>query len=560
MKKHCVVLGAGMIGVNVALRLAQRGMRVTLVDGGAPAAGTTGTSGSLVGSNEKRPWDYFELGEQSMDAMHRLGEEFEGDRWLLPNGHLEWADSDATRASLEERVTQLREWGYSVERLTPAEVKRDLEPELIVPAGVEDITFFSGDSIVYPHIMIALILRQLRQLGVEFRFGAGPASLVVESSVVTGIVDGSGEQVPADVVIACVGRWSGELLSGVGCSLPMVSPWSETPETLGLQVITSGVPVDVRRMIRMPGLSIRPAGGGRLMLHGRSEEAELHALGPNSGLEWDAPLSPIPAQAHALLKKATRVLENMQSVRVQSATASIRAMTADGLPAVGEQSLCRGHPQRHRPGAGSRRDGRFRDLRGDGPVVGRLPPLAIRERRVEERSESDAKGGIGQRADELRGGRRRLRETQGVAFAVLEPGRLLLSHRGDSVLGLEAGNVVVLEHDALAAEFGHLRIEVARLPAHLGVPGGAGVICLVQQKRRSRRPVEEVPGALAGRLEPESVAVEVACPAQVLRGQNGVDGEFREHDRFDSSEGDRGRSRAHRLRPRMPAARRDAGV
>lgn len=334
MKKHCVVLGSGMIGVNAAMRLAQRGMKVTLVDAGAPASGTTGTSGSLVGSNEKRPWDYYQLGLQSMDAMGRLSQELGDSRWYLPNGHLEWADSDVSRAALMERVARLEQWKYPVQLLTPSDVRK-LEPELRIPRGVDDIVFFSGDSIVYPHIMIALILRRLRELDVTLRFGAGPASLMVESSTVTGVVDGSGESIGADVVVACVGRWTAKLLSGIGFDVPMVSPWGATPETLGFQVITTGVAVDVRRMIRMPGLSIRPAGGGRLMLHGRPEETELHAMGPASGLKWDTPLVPTPEQAHRLVQKATGVLENMQSVRVQSATASIRALTADGLPAVG---------------------------------------------------------------------------------------------------------------------------------------------------------------------------------------------------------------------------------
>lgn len=334
--KRCVVLGAGMIGLSVALRLAQKGMRVTVVDMNAPGSGTSGTTGAMVGSNEKRPPAYFDLGVESMIAMDRLARELDVGGAYLPTGHLEWASTDATRQALDERVTRLVEWKYDVHRLSPGEVKRDLEPDLLIPSDVEEVTFFSADSIVYPHTLMAFMLRTLRALGAEFRFGSGAASVRREGSTSTGVILGNGENIDADFVVVAAGRWTSDVLGEVGFSLPLVQPWGPTPEALGLQVITNGVVADVRRMIRMPGLSIRPAGGGRLMLHGRPEENELHALGPDkSGLSWDTPLSPIPAGAHALVEKLRGVMENTQSAKVQSATASIRPLPGDGLPVAG---------------------------------------------------------------------------------------------------------------------------------------------------------------------------------------------------------------------------------
>lgn len=335
MTRNCVVIGAGIMGVNVALRLAQKGLSVALVDASGPASGTTGTSGSLVGANEKRPWDYYRLGLMSMAAMRRLADELDHADWYLPTGHLEWADSDATRAALDTRVRQLEEWSYPVHRLSPAQVMRDLEPDLLVPPDVEEVTFFSDDSILYPHTLVALLLRRLRALGVTTHFGGGPATIDVGARGVEGVRTGEGARLAADVVVGCAGRWTETMLADLDVKLPMVTPWDETPEALGLQVITTGTAVDVRRMIRMPGVSIRPAGGGRLMLHGRPEEVALHSAGPESGLQWDRPLDPPPAQAHDLVEKARRVLPHMQSTRVQSATASVRALTQDGLPSVG---------------------------------------------------------------------------------------------------------------------------------------------------------------------------------------------------------------------------------
>lgn len=333
--RECVVLGAGIIGLNVALRLAQAGARVTVVDSGFPSGGTSGTSGSLVGSNEKRPFEYYRLGVLSMAAMRRLAAELEHDSWFLPTGHLEWADSEPTQRALDERVERLRAWAYPVHRLSADQVVRDLEPDLVVPEGVRDVTFFSDDSLVHPHLLIALLLRRLEALGVRFCFGVGPATVSVGPAGAEGVRVGDGQTVGADVVLTCVGRWTQEVLTEMDVDVPMVSPWGSTPEALGFQVITTPVPVDIRRMVRMPGLSIRPAGGGRLMLHGRPEEVELHAEGEAGGLQWDGPLTPLPPQAASLAGKVTRVVRHTANIKAQSATASVRALTEDGLPVLG---------------------------------------------------------------------------------------------------------------------------------------------------------------------------------------------------------------------------------
>lgn len=335
MTGECVVLGAGIVGVSVALRLAQKGVDVTLVDAGGPGGGTTGTSGSMVGANEKQPLDYFRLGLLSMAAMRRLGDELDHAEWLLPTGHLEWANTAGSQAALDARMSRLEGWDYPVHRLSPEQVTRDLEPELLIPPDVQQVTFFPDDSIVYPQILVGLMLRRAESLGVRCEFGAGTATIESAAGAVSGVTLGDGRRIGADVVVSCLGRWTESALGTVGVNIPLVSPWGSTPEALGLQVVTTGVPVDVRRMIRMPGLSIRPAGGGRLMLHGRPEEVELHAAGESSGLTWDRPLVPVPPQAHGLVDKARAVLKHMQSAAVYNAVAAVRPLPHDGLPILG---------------------------------------------------------------------------------------------------------------------------------------------------------------------------------------------------------------------------------
>ena len=53
-----VVIGAGVIGVSVAVELARRGAKVTIVESEWPGAGTSSTSYAWVNSNSKEPVSY----------------------------------------------------------------------------------------------------------------------------------------------------------------------------------------------------------------------------------------------------------------------------------------------------------------------------------------------------------------------------------------------------------------------------------------------------------------------------------------------------------------------
>ncbi len=67
-----LVVGAGCVGANVAYRLAERGAAVTVLDAGAPGAGTSGASFAWTNSFGKTPRDYHDLNVASMEEHAAL--------------------------------------------------------------------------------------------------------------------------------------------------------------------------------------------------------------------------------------------------------------------------------------------------------------------------------------------------------------------------------------------------------------------------------------------------------------------------------------------------------
>src|SRR5262245_57191190 len=140
-----VVVGAGCVGANVAYRLAERGVRVTVIDAGAPGGGTSMASFAWTNSFGKTPRDYHDLTVASMEEHAALAKELGGGGWLHQDGGLAWADAPAERSRLDQRVEQLTAWGYPVERVTRADALR-LEPDLHIAPDVAEAIWTPGEG------------------------------------------------------------------------------------------------------------------------------------------------------------------------------------------------------------------------------------------------------------------------------------------------------------------------------------------------------------------------------------------------------------------------------
>lgn len=92
MVEHVVVIGAGVYGAAVTASLTRRGARVTVVDAGEPAGGTSGATFSWIDSCGKQPRSYHDLSVAGMEAHRALAAEVPGSDWYHEGGNLEWTD------------------------------------------------------------------------------------------------------------------------------------------------------------------------------------------------------------------------------------------------------------------------------------------------------------------------------------------------------------------------------------------------------------------------------------------------------------------------------------
>lgn len=321
---NVVVIGAGVLGVTIAVELARRGAGVTVVEKDWPGAGTSSTSYAWVNSHNKEPSSYYELNLAGLQAHRQLAASVESCNWLETRGHVEFATDDSHRQDLIRRIGRLRDRGYEVEHID-VERARTLIPDLLIPDDCDTVAYFPSEGHCYPNLYLAHMLEQASSLGVEIRTGLAVESLKERNgAALVGLSDGS--TIVADRVVSAVGRWTSEVALMAGASLSMAEFESPGDITVGYLAVTNPLPASLPRILTSPWLNVRPDGGGRLL---------LQALDLDRTADPDDVPTPDSVVAKELTARLQAVLKNTEGAVIERISVGRRAIPADGLSVLG---------------------------------------------------------------------------------------------------------------------------------------------------------------------------------------------------------------------------------
>src|SRR5204863_5716938 len=126
--KRIVIAGGGIIGANLAYRLAKRGAEVTLVERTRPASGATANSFAWINATySKQPFAYFQLNRLGIEAWQQLDRELPGELPLRWGGSVEWYGDEKPAKRFREEIQHHQAWGYPAHLIAEPEL-RALEP------------------------------------------------------------------------------------------------------------------------------------------------------------------------------------------------------------------------------------------------------------------------------------------------------------------------------------------------------------------------------------------------------------------------------------------------
>jgi glycine oxidase len=219
-----VVVGAGVIGLSIALRLSQRGAKVVVVDRGEPAREASWAAAGILSpqGEAEGPGPLLDLLRRSEAMFPEFLRELEA----LAGVHCPYDRRGSLHlARAEEEVTRLeaqRAWQTAMGLAVEAWDARTLRAE--EPALAHSFVaanFFSHSGRVQPRPLCEALIAALEKAGVQIRRGAVQA------------LERSGDRVvglriedlllPASRVVIAAGAWS-SLIAGTGLSSGAIEP------------------------------------------------------------------------------------------------------------------------------------------------------------------------------------------------------------------------------------------------------------------------------------------------------------------------------------------------
>nr|WP_207782358.1 FAD-binding oxidoreductase [Phytoactinopolyspora limicola] len=233
-----VVIGAGVVGAACAWHAARAGLRVTVVDRGPVASGTTGAGEGNILVSDKPAGPELELALLSARLWSDLAAELGGFEHHDKGGLVVAASESAHQNLLDTGLGQ-QAAGVTATPVAPDDLP-GYEPHLA--GDLAGGMYYPQDAQVQPMLAAARMLADARgHGGAELRTGVQVTGLLRDGERVVGVDTTSGS-IPAAAVVNAAGTWGGQVAELAGVHLPVLP-------RRGFVLVTEPVPVLVRHKV-----------------------------------------------------------------------------------------------------------------------------------------------------------------------------------------------------------------------------------------------------------------------------------------------------------------------
>lgn len=317
MSRDVIIVGGGVIGCSIALRLTQAGLRVSLIEKGRIGSeASRAAAGMLSPQGESQsPGPFFDLCLRSR-ALYR---DFAQELLDLSGVDPEYKDEGTLAVvfdheNLEERTAWAR-WqrnaGLPIEFVAADELRR-LEPAIAESASTA-IFLPQEHQIENRRLMDALEIA-IRNAGVEILEGTEVISITRQSDRVTGVEITNG-RIDAGTVIVAAGTWSSALLQPLGLDIKVVP-------AKGQMVAVKPDVCPITRVLHSHSVYVVPRRDGRILIGATVE---------HTGFKKAVTV----AAVNSLLNAALELVPALADSEVVETWCGLRPDTLDHLPILG---------------------------------------------------------------------------------------------------------------------------------------------------------------------------------------------------------------------------------
>jgi glycine oxidase len=316
MTPDFVVIGAGIHGCATALRLAQAGAHVVVLERSVPGAEASSAAGGILspGVEAHHGGALLALAQDSL----RRWPDFAAELTSATGIDLAWRAAGTLRVAFDAEqeaagradLPRLAGLGIDSAWLEAAEL-RALEPA--IAAAAHGGLLFQGEAVVDPKPLLRALAAAATTAGVRFVTGE-VQRIAIENGRVAGVDRASG-RLTAGAVLLAAGAWAG-LVEGCGLPVGAVRP------VRGQMVVLATRPGLVGRVVFTPRGYLVPRPDGRILCGSTMEEAGFEKAVTAEGLR-------------RILDMAVEAVPALAPAPYVDSWSNFRPATADGLPILG---------------------------------------------------------------------------------------------------------------------------------------------------------------------------------------------------------------------------------
>lgn len=214
-----VIIGAGIVGTNLADELVQRGWNnITVLDQGPlnmPGGSTSHAPGLVFQTNPSKSMALF--AKYTVEKLLSLTED--GQSCFNQVGGLEVATTETRLADLKRKLGYAQSWGIEGRILSPEECK-----ELYPLINQEDILgglHVPTDGLALAARAVQLLIKRTEAAGVKYLGNTEVTGIEQSGHRVTGVQTADGV-IPADIVVSCAGFWGAKIGEMIGMAVPLL--------------------------------------------------------------------------------------------------------------------------------------------------------------------------------------------------------------------------------------------------------------------------------------------------------------------------------------------------
>jgi glycine oxidase len=328
--RSVAIIGAGVVGLGIAWRLAARGVNVSVFDRGAAGSGAThAAAGMLAACAEAEPGEeaLVALGRKSQARWPSFAEELKQasgvDVELRREGTLVIALTADDQARLFHHLEFQRRLDLPLQWISAAETRKR-EPHL---AGkLAGAVFAPEDHQVDNRKLAVALLVAARAAGAGIHEHTPVTTIASHGRRVDGVVLADGTRYAADVVVLAAGAWSRSIASSIAGLAPQALPPVRPIKGQMLALRMDSAAPLVTHVIWGPGIYMVPRLDGRLIMGATVEEKGFDPTLTAGGLL-------------TLLEAAWRAIPAIEELPIDEMWVGHRPGSRDDAPILGPGPL-----------------------------------------------------------------------------------------------------------------------------------------------------------------------------------------------------------------------------